>query len=369
VIAPASAVRQFLIKAWSWWIGEMKDLMPPGLLARVHARRGQLVIHPTSAGLAASVAYRGRSVDIGVIEDSSTLDRQLAQARKLLGWRRLAIVLRPGSDQLLIGKITLPAAAKENLREVVGFEMDRFTPFTAEEVYYGCKPAGKPAQSGRIDVTVALTPRPVVDQAIDRLKRLGILIDAVEIPSAYGPDVAGLNLLPPAMRPQPWRIHNWVLAVLLTVTAVMVATSIAVPLERASVLADSLSRAAIRQRKLAQDADELQKKIDALRTERMIAAGAAGNPPTVTEIMDEVARILPDDSWLSRLRWDGQQLELSGFSRDSTSLVALIGASPLLSGVAFAAPVTIDPTVGRERFVLTARIETAGVPEGENIIP
>jgi Tfp pilus assembly protein PilN len=85
--------------------------------------------------------------------------------------------------------------------------------------------------------------------------------------------------------------------------------------------------------------------------------------------MDEVARALPDDAWLFRLRWDGQQIELSGFSRDSTSLASLIEASPLLANVAFAAPVVIDPAVGRERFILTAKIEAMPAPAAEASAP
>ena len=54
--------------------------------------------------------------------------------------------------------------------------------------------------------------------------------------------------------------------------------------------------------------------------------------------------------------------------KTSTSLAPLIEASPLLTGVAFAAPVVIDPAVGRERFILTAKIE-AIAPSASEVTP
>ncbi len=50
------------------------------------------------------------------------------------------VVLKMPRDKVLRRLVDLPAAAAENLREVLGFEMDRHTPFNADEVYFDYRP-------------------------------------------------------------------------------------------------------------------------------------------------------------------------------------------------------------------------------------
>jgi general secretion pathway protein L len=44
----------------------------------------------------------------------------------------------PGS-KVIFKRITLPAPTEENLKDVLGYEMDRYTPFALEDVYFDYK--------------------------------------------------------------------------------------------------------------------------------------------------------------------------------------------------------------------------------------
>ena len=46
------------------------------------------------------------------------------------------IILLIPENKILIKFLTLPISAKDNIREILGFEMDRQTPFTADQVYF-----------------------------------------------------------------------------------------------------------------------------------------------------------------------------------------------------------------------------------------
>ena len=60
---------------------------------------------------------------------------------------------------MLLKAINLPAAIEENLREVMGFELDRHTPFMASQVYYDVKLQRRDAQRETIEVLLAVAAR------------------------------------------------------------------------------------------------------------------------------------------------------------------------------------------------------------------
>ena len=48
----------------------------------------------------------------------------------------IALEIRLNDSEVLARNITLPASTEENLYEVIQYEMDRYTPFTADDVYF-----------------------------------------------------------------------------------------------------------------------------------------------------------------------------------------------------------------------------------------
>ncbi len=50
------------------------------------------------------------------------------------------LILRLTGQEAIQKELALPAAVKENLSQVVAYELDRYTPFKAEQVYFAVKP-------------------------------------------------------------------------------------------------------------------------------------------------------------------------------------------------------------------------------------
>jgi len=71
-------------------------------------------------------------------EAPSNRGKLATMKRKTARWRAKVVLCLP-SDSVLQCQVSLPLAVQENLREVVGFEMERFTAFRADEVYYSCR--------------------------------------------------------------------------------------------------------------------------------------------------------------------------------------------------------------------------------------
>src|SRR3712207_8701879 len=50
-------------------------------------------------------------------------------------------------------------------------------------------------------------------------------------------------------------------------------------------------------------------------------------------VLDEVARLLPDEAWLTEFRLTGDQLVVAGFAARADALLGLLDASPMLREV------------------------------------
>jgi general secretion pathway protein L len=82
--------------------------------------------------------------------------------------------------------------------------------------------------------------------------------------------------------------------------------------------------------------------------------------PSVTEILCELTRVLPDDTWLTRVNIDVDAVRLEGYSDASSALIERLGQSALLNEPKFPAAVIQDSATGKERFQLAAKVARKG---------
>ena len=78
--------------------------------------------------------------------------------------------------------------------------------------------------------------------------------------------------------------------------------------------------------------------------------------PTTVEVMDEVSRRLPDNTYLEKLSIEGHQLLLIGLSPEASSLVGKMEGSRLWKSPALSGALQPDPRSRRDRFSLTAEL-------------
>jgi general secretion pathway protein L len=89
-----------------------------------------------------------------------------------------------------------------------------------------------------------------------------------------------------------------------------------------------------------------------------IESAKFGRPAAVV-LIDEIARLLPDTTSLTRLELNADEIRLNGVSTSASALIGRLESSSLLQGARFLSPVTRDPRTGHERFNLTAKVVPA----------
>ena len=86
----------------------------------------------------------------------------------------------PGS-KVIFKRITLPAPTEENLKEVLGYEMDRYTPFALEDVYFDYKIVTRDEAHDSIQVLLMVVKKEVIDYYLTLLQRIKVRTRCVEV--------------------------------------------------------------------------------------------------------------------------------------------------------------------------------------------
>ena len=88
----------------------------------------------------------------------------------------------PG-NKVIFKRLSLPSPTEENLKEVLGFEMDRYTPFTLEDVYFDFKIVKRDEERNLIDVLLMVVKKEVVEYYLKLLQRINIKVRGIEVTS------------------------------------------------------------------------------------------------------------------------------------------------------------------------------------------
>jgi len=335
---------------WRWWREGLLGWLPLTIRRKLAGSQRQLIIEPDTNGLALFRQERDEREEV-TRQPWESLSRETL--RKLVRTERpTAIVLRMLANRALTRVVTLPIAAAGNLRQVLGYDMDRLTPFSAQQLYYDTLILERQPEQRRIRVELSALPRAEVDATLEALAGLGVTPDIVDV----GGGRKGINLLPVEKRPRrgvwPRRLRNSLVVVSLSL---MLAAAL-LPLWQQRTLVIRLQKQVdILQRDSSQVLDLREQLEKAVESSRFLLQKKQSRPPVI-DLLRELTVLLPDNTWLERLQINGDALQLIGQSSSASALVGLIDESKLLGGVAFTSPVTNDRRTGKERFVLSAQV-------------
>ena len=342
-----SRVREF----WTWWSGEIFAILPEGMRDAIAQRSQKLFIETNEQALQLSLGSWGSRQEAGQAPLTASADAP----EKLPRDTQQTIVLMP-EGKVLTRPLVLPLAAEENLREVLSFEMDQHTPFQADKVYYDFVVTGRDTERQELLVDLVYSPRSEVDTLLEAVAGHDLNVDVVTSRDRDGSNLRSINLLPRELRQRRRGSPRRLNVVLAAVCAVLLVVAIAVPIaqknEALVLLEEQVQAAAAEAREGNQLRRDLEKMADA---SRFLFEKKRSEILAVT-LVDEISRILPDHTWVTRLDVSETEMQVQGQSEASASLIALIEASPLFENVSFRSPVVQVQGTDADRFHLSADI-------------
>ena len=286
------------------------------------------------------------------IRDGKLVAGDPRHAASLKG-RRVELLLQP--DQFLFRPLELPKRAAEFLDGIVRAQIDRLTPWSANEAAIGWS-APQPDGPDRIVVTVAATMRTLVTPYVEALTAHGVRSVAV---LTRLPDGAAVRVLDERGREaaSARRVSRALLAILLVTGFGAAAATAAGVVMGASLQAqqDDLARRIVRSRSAALVGSD--GNVDAATGALRSLERRKHESPAAVIVLEELSRALPDHTYVTELRIEGDKLRLVGITRDAPALIGLIEQTSHFTRATFFAPTTRAPNETGERFHIEARIE------------
>ena len=363
---PVPRWRQQVGAFWRWWTGELALMLPDrfATATRIPALSlsdGDVVlVEPRSAA--------GPEARVAV----ATLEPPAARAavRELLqraGETRNFARLRLAPGEVLVRRVTMPAATEENLAQVVAFEMDRLTPFRGEDVYHDQRVISRDPVNAQVVVQLAVARREIVDAAVAKLRDLGVNVRGVVVPEDAAPGAAGLDLLPSEQREERETANErLVKRVLGGVVAALLFVALLLPAWQKREAAIALLPVLAKAENDAKASDTLARELERQAADYNYLLTRKYQSQTLP-IMEEISRLLPDNTWVQQLDYrtagKGREVQITGETPSSSRLIELLEQSTLLQNAAPRGAVTRGTQPGMERFMIAAEARPRPLPE------
>ena len=332
-----------------WWLRQMRSLLPERLLP--DAWRGDaLVVEVSDPSEKPTVRLtqrrRQREIPLG---DFKLDDAGRQAASSVIPRPARRIILRPEPGAVLQRQVTLPLAAEHDLLRVLHYEMDGLTPFKAEHVFWSAITERRNREAGRLELSLLLVPRSLVQSAITVAASIGLSVSAIEATTTAGQlhhiELASSSLPRTRLLPVAWEI-----AVVLAVAALVT------PFVMQSLALHAVdTRIAALQPRIAQ-VETLRKQIAAGSAGKDIIAAEYAAIGDILQVLATVTDLLPDDTVLADLSLRQGKLSMSGQSRSAPQLIPAMAGDPILHNPSFAAPVTRTPDGKADTFVVRAEL-------------
>ncbi|WP_040263250.1 PilN domain-containing protein [Pseudomonas massiliensis] len=286
---------------------------------------------------------------LDVAPDTRRIDWPLVEA--LEPGTRVTLVL-PGRE-VLCPPVSLPAAAARDLRAVLGFEMDRYVPYPAQQLYYDARVVER--QGDKVRVQLVVIPQARLDTIIQACHGRGLTLAGIDARADDGRSLA-VDLLPPSQRPRPApgrfldRGLAWLAAALLLLAMLGLLHQRDAELER--------------MQQAVQGQRQALAKLEAVRRELLNTEGAAtylaglkAARAPLASVLADLSQCLDDDTWLEQLEVsENGELSMSGQSSRASSLISQLKQCRTLGEARFQGVIQPDAGTGRERFSLIAQL-------------
>jgi general secretion pathway protein L len=342
-------VRDFL----GWWFGQLADFLPQRLRRSAPTAADATVVTPIGAAghgieaVAVGLRRNGKETFLGQFALSAS---GLAELPRTAG---KPVVLRLGEADVLGKTVVLPLAAEREIDQALAFEMDRETPFTAEELYWNHRVVGADRQNGRLSLRLLLVPRANLAPLLGLLAAVGIAPVRAEI--GDGPDAGSWLPLDGVGHPAD-RGTSRLIKPMAICCAVLALAAVVTPFVRQSVATARLDRALAVGHKAAAEADALRTEIARLSGSADLVEKAREKVGQPLAVLAAATRVLPDDTYLTELELRQRKLTMSGRSAAAARLIGAVAADSEFRNPAFAAPVTRIEALRQEIFTIITEV-------------
>ncbi|MDP1664716.1 MAG: PilN domain-containing protein [Methylobacter sp.] len=353
-------------KFFRWWLRELDFLVPEKIRQLVNEKQGFIIVRPENNQLALTYMLNEQAEPLAILErNASGIEQYKALRAKDERVAKANLILRLTGTEAIQKELALPIAVKENLSQVVAYELDRYTPFKAEQVYFAVKLLEGEHEPGQIRVMLVLTPRETLDALYEDIKTMDmspLFVDYEAAPNDLGQRYDGYNLLPENLREKPANAQRLIYTGLIAAIFLLLGAVLVLPVWFEYQTINTLQEKIDAIEKDAKEVKALQLEVDSIIDETRLLIAEKNAVPTLVDMLNTLSTLIKDDTWLSYAQYSDGHLQLQGESPAASALIGVLEDSKLFANARFVSPVTQDRITGQERFQITVDVIPTAEP-------
>jgi general secretion pathway protein L len=264
---------------------------------------------------------------------------------------RVSMVLRP--SRFLCRPLDLPKRATEFLDGIIRSQIDRLTPWSANDAaYYWTQPSD--AAADRVTLTIVATAR-------------SMLMPLVQAVTGLGASVVEVSTWIPGESAVPVTVYNHRTRAAAELGRIRVALRAVFAIVGLAALGSTLASGFLddyydgQQRQIQRGIAERRGILQAAQSRNGNSAldlleSRKQQSPSSVVVIEALSALLPDHTYATELRVEGDKLQIVGITHDAPSLIQVLERSPHFTRATFFAPTTRGLNDPGDRFHIEARI-------------
>jgi len=371
---PKSLARRLGLTGFGrWWLRELAAAMPARLRTAIERRRARPVLafdgnratlwRPSTSGRMQMSKVARLALDGDAQAVAATGRAALAPLVRAANGAPAPIIVTLSPRASLRKTLTLPMALEDHLHQSLAYDLDRHTPFKPEELYFDAVIVDRDGAHNTLRVDLAAARRALVDTILRQAESFGARVIGVTVDAPATAAASRINLLPEDRRPAASGAARWQIVLPAALLVVGAIAALLLPIWHKRDEAIALVQMSDIAHQRASVSDALRTELERRISDYNFALERKYAFPGAVQVLDDVTRILPDDTWLTQLELhtmrgkDAQrEMTLRGESANAGRLVALLEDSKLFTQAAPRSPTTkIQPGPG-EIFDVSAHL-------------
>ncbi|MGB4878649.1 MAG: PilN domain-containing protein [Thiolinea sp.] len=340
-------LKQFM----NWWGDNLYRGLPSAMRGLFRASQPSLTLYMANERLALSWQQDGKRRECGEYALDSSFDFARI-AKKAARSRNYQLKLELDERQALHLQHTFPEGVQENIKQVVGYQLDRITPFSLDNAYFDAKVAKYDKANKTVVADIYVSPKAHVEQYLAKLRALGVpdinIISAIASPTQLTRGLSS-SVAPPA----PPSLIPFYLFLLVLIASLV--APIWYKERRLGQIEEAI--ASLQQKASAQI--EVRDQLLAAEETLTFIGEKRKTAPVMLDVVEHLSAEVPPHTWVERLEIDGNQVQIRGESEQALSLIDTLEISPYFEAVSFKSPVTRNPNSGKDKFHLQASVEAS----------
>ncbi|MCA3029416.1 MAG: PilN domain-containing protein [Rhodocyclaceae bacterium] len=342
-----------VVNFWRWWSTELRGVFRPWLDKYW--------------------VDRADTVDIQLTADTETTQPTTPLPPRIAG-RDVRILVDVA--HVLRKSVAYPAVVEENLGAVIENDLDRQTPFTADQIFLAHRIERRyEAADGvaKIDVELMIVLRRVVAPLLERVRAAGGAVYSVVIPGTT--DGVPVELLSVSER-RSRRLSRLqkVNLLLLAALVLLILAAMMVPTLQRYATVQALTPMVEKARSEAEATRKIETEFQRLLQEYQFATTRKHQAFAAIDIIEELTRLSPDTTWLQSLEMKSppggnkanrsvREVQLIGEAAAASKMIELLEQSPLLQNTTQRAQTTRGSQPNTERFQIATELKPRQLPE------